>query len=160
MAKVEKTYEAVCDFLARDQFLDCCSHELYLYIKPKTFKVLGELAHEADLFADAKGSVSMCISKNTVVDQAQPKVEPNQDQRPAVKCKICGKPHPTHKCWNNPDNKRVASSAEFNSQYRGDNSYRGQDRSFGRVDHIIIIMITIITGPTIRSIFVKLKVWM
>ena len=137
LAKVEKTYEAVCDFLARDQFLDCCSHELYLYLKPKTFKVLGELAHEADLFADAKGSVSMCISKgqreNKAVEKVQPKVEPKQDQRP-VKCKICGKPHPTHKCWDNPDNKRVAYSAEFNSQYRGDNSYRGQDRNFGRSD--------------------------
>ena len=42
LAKVEKTYDAVCDFLARDQFLDCCSHELYLYLKPKPFKVLGE----------------------------------------------------------------------------------------------------------------------
>ena len=63
LAKVEKTYEAVCDFLARDQFLDCCSHELYLYLKPKTFKVLGELAHKADLFSDAKGGVPLCISK-------------------------------------------------------------------------------------------------
>ena len=27
-----------------------------------------------------------------------------------------------------------ASSAELNSQYRGDNSYRDQDRNFGRVD--------------------------
>ena len=138
LAKVEKTYEAVCDFLARDQFLDCCSHELYLYLKPKTFKALGELSHEADLFADAKGGVPLCISKgkheSKGVDQAQPKVEPKQDQRPVVKCKICGKPHPTYKCWNNPDNKRVASSAEFNSQYRGDNSYWGQDRNHGRVD--------------------------
>ena len=138
LAKVEKTYEAVCDFLARDQFLDCCSHELYLYLKPKTFKVLGELAHEADLFADAKGGVPLCITKGQYksksVDQAQPKVEPKQDQRPVVKCKICGKPHPTYKCWNNPDNKKVAYSAEFDSQYRGDNSYRDQDRNFGRVD--------------------------
>ena len=138
LAKVEKTYEAVCDFLARDQFLDCCSHELYLYLKPKPFKALGELSHEADLFADAKGGVPLCISKgqhkSRGVDQAQPKVEPKQDQRPVVQCKICGKPHFTYKCWNNPDNKRVASSAEFNSQYRGDNSYRDQDRSFGRVD--------------------------
>ena len=54
LAKVEKAYEAICDFLAQDQFLDCCSHELYLYLKPKTFKVLGELDHEADLFADAR----------------------------------------------------------------------------------------------------------
>ena len=28
----------------------------------------------------------------------------------------------------------MASSAEFNSQYRGDNSYRDHDRNFGRVD--------------------------
>ena len=141
LAKVEKTYEAVCDFLARDQFLDCCSHELYLYLKPKPFKAIDELAHEADLFADAKGGVPLCISKgqhkSRGVDQAQPKVELKQDQRPVIQCKICGKPHPTYKCWKNPDNKRVASSAEFDSQYtyRGDNSNWGQDRNRGRVDH-------------------------
>ena len=142
LAKVEKTYEAVCDFLARDQFLDCCSHELYLYLKPKPFKALGELSHEADMFADAKGGVPLCVAKgkheNKGVDQAQPKVEPKQEKRPRVQCKICGKPHPTYKCWKNPDNKRVASSAEFDSQYtyRGDNSNWGQDRSFGRVDQL------------------------
>ena len=124
--------------MTRDQFLDCCSHELYLYLKPKPFKAIDELAHEADLFADAKGGVPLCVSKgqheSKRVDKVQPKVEPNQ--RPVVKCKICGKPHPTYKCWNNPDNKRVASSAEFDSQYtyRGDNSYRDQDRNFGRSD--------------------------
>ena len=138
LAKVEKTYEAVCDFLARDQFLDCCSHELYLYLKPKPFKAIEELSHEADLFADAKGGVPLCINKgrqeSKVVGQTQPKLEPKQDQQPVVQCKICGKPHPTYKCWNNPDNKRVASSAEFNSHYRGDNSYRDQDRNFGRSD--------------------------
>ena len=138
LAKVEKTYEAVCDFLDRDQFLDCCSHELYLYLKPKPFKAIDELAHEADLFADAKGGVPLCISKgqhkSRGVDQAQPKVEPKQDQRTVVKCKICGKPHPTYKCWNNPDNKKVASSAEFNSQYREGNSNWGQDRNRGQID--------------------------
>ena len=138
LAKVEKTYEAVCDFLARDQFLDCWSHELYLYLNPKPFEVLCELAHEADLFADGKGGVPLCIAKGQHerkrVDQAQPKVEPKQDQRQVVKCKICGKPLPTYKCWHNPDNKKVVSSAEFDSQYRGGNSYRDQNRNFGRVD--------------------------
>ena len=123
--------------MARDQFLDCCSHELYLYLKLKPFKVLDGLAHEADLFADAKGGVPLCISKeqrgSKGVDQAQPKVEPKQDQQP-IKCTICGKPHPTHKCWNNPNNKRVAYSAEFDSQYRGGNSSWVQDRNRGRVD--------------------------
>ena len=109
-----------------------------MYLKPKTFKVLGELAHEGDLFADAKGGVPLCITKGRQeskgVGQAQPKVEPKQDQRPIVKYKFCGKPHPSHKCWNSPENKRVASSAEFNSMYRGDNSNWGQDRNFGRSD--------------------------
>ena len=81
----------------------------------------------------------MCIAKgqheSKGVDQVQPKVEPKQSQRPVSKCKICGKPHPTYKCWNNPKNKRVTSSAEFNSQYKGDNSNWGQDRSFGCSDH-------------------------
>ena len=90
------------------------------------------------MFADAKGGVPLCITKgkheSKVVDQAQPKVEPKQDKRPAVKWKICGKPHPTFKCWKNPYNKRVASSAEFNSQYRGDNSNWGQDRNRGQID--------------------------
>ena len=99
LAKVEKTYEAVCDILAQDQFLDCCSYELYLYLKPKLFKALGELSHEADLSADAKGGVPLCVAKrqhgNKGVGQAEPKVEPKQEQRPGVQCKICGKPHST-----------------------------------------------------------------
>ena len=109
-----------------------------MYLKPKLFKVLGELAHEADLFADAKGGVPLCITKGQQISkgvgQAKPKVEPKQDQWPVVKCKICGKPHPTYKCWHNPDNKKVASSAEFDFKYKGDNSNWGHDRSFGRVD--------------------------
>ena len=138
MAKVEKTYEAIFDFLTQDQFLDWCSHELYLYFKPTLFKVLGELAHEAVWFTDAKGCVPLCIAKrqheNKVVGQVQPKVEPKQDQRLVVKCKICGKPHTTYKCWNNPDNKRVAYRAQFDSQNKGDNSNWGQDKNRGRVD--------------------------
>ena len=135
---MEKTYEAVGDCLTRDQFLDSCSHELYLYLKPNPFKVLVELYHEVDLFADAKGGVPLCVAKGQYeskgVGQAQPKVEPKQDQRLGVQCKICGKPHPTFKCWHYPDNKRVAYSAQFESQYRGDNSNWGQDRNRGRVD--------------------------
>ena len=41
MAKVDQSYEAVCDFFARDQFLESCSKELYVYLKPKTFINLG-----------------------------------------------------------------------------------------------------------------------
>ena len=37
MAKVEKSFEAVCDFMARDQFLEACSRELFVHLKPKAF---------------------------------------------------------------------------------------------------------------------------
>ena len=159
LAKVEKTYEAVCDFLARDQFLDCCSHELYLYLKPKPFKAIDELAHKADLFADHKGGVPLCISKgqhkSRGVDQAQPKVEPKQDQRPVVKCKICGKPHPLL---------NVGITLIIRKLF----PVRNLIPSIGEIIHIgvkigilvavtsVTIIMTTITGPTIRSIFVKL----
>ena len=32
-------------------------------LKPKTFKALGEIGNMADLFADAKGGVPMCVAK-------------------------------------------------------------------------------------------------
>ena len=41
MAKIENTFEAICDFMARDQFLESCSRELYVHLKPKTFIKFG-----------------------------------------------------------------------------------------------------------------------
>ena len=94
MAKVKKTYEAICDFLARDQFLDCCSRELYLYLKPKLFKILEELAHEADLFADAQGGVPRCVSKGQRETRSQVThtFENQFDKKPSNSGKIFGKP--------------------------------------------------------------------
>ena len=128
LAKVEKTYEAVCDFLARDQFLDCCSHELYLYLKPKPFKVLGELAHEANSFADAQGGVPGCVAKgqHETKSQFMHTYENRVDQKPNISCKICGKAHQTHNCWHNKNKRvsagaKIASSAEFHFSYQGGN---------------------------------------
>ena len=56
MAKVEKSFEAVCDFMARDQFLEACSRELFVHLKPKAFENLDAMAKEADLFAEARGA--------------------------------------------------------------------------------------------------------
>ena len=55
MAKVEKSFEAVCDFMARDQFPEACSRELLVHLKPKAFENLDAMAKEADLFAEARG---------------------------------------------------------------------------------------------------------
>ena len=63
MAKIENTFEAICDFMARDQFLESSSRELYVHLKPKTFKNLDEMAKEADLFAEARGGVHTCTNK-------------------------------------------------------------------------------------------------
>ena len=62
-AKIENTFEAICDFIARHQFLESCSRELYVHLKPKTFKNLHEMAKEADLFAEARGGVKTCTNK-------------------------------------------------------------------------------------------------
>ena len=153
LAKVEKTFEAVCDFLARDQFLDCCSRELYLYLKPKPFKALGELAHEADLFADAKGGVPLCITKgqreSKGVGQAQPKVEPNQDQRVLLSARFVASPIPPINVGTTPIT-------------RGWHLVQSLIPSIGEVIGVrieilvavtsVTIIITTITGPTIRSI--------
>ena len=34
MAKIENTIEEICDFMALDQFLESCSQELYVHLKP------------------------------------------------------------------------------------------------------------------------------
>ena len=57
MAKVEKSFEAVCNFMARDQFLEACSRELFVHLKTKAFENLDAMAKEADLFAEARGGV-------------------------------------------------------------------------------------------------------
>ena len=77
------------------------------------------------------------------------KVEPSRlGNKPKIKCRICGKPYLTYKCWNNPDRK-VASSADkvkdegrlvtassadtSNPQFKGDNSFnRGRGNYRGR----------------------------
>ena len=63
MAQIENTFEAICLFMARDQFLESCSRELYVHLKPKTFKKLDEMVKEADLFTKARCGVHTCTNK-------------------------------------------------------------------------------------------------
>ena len=51
------------DFSACDQFLESCSRELYVHLKPKTFKNVDDMATEADFFAEARGNVFSCVNK-------------------------------------------------------------------------------------------------
>ena len=126
MAKIENTFEAICDFMARDQFLESCSRELYVHLKPKTFKILDEMAKEADLFAEARGGVHMCTNKgqrdNRGAAQNHSKPDVNKGGgKQEIKCGICGKGHLTIKCYKNP-NRMQASSAEVGNEAKGGDS--------------------------------------
>ena len=112
MAKLEESYEAVCDFFARDQFLDSCSRELYVHLKPKSFKNLEEMAKEADLFAEARGGVYTCVNKAQRDNKggSQHKSDSKPSGKPEIKCSICGKGQLTIKCYKNPDRKQSYSA--------------------------------------------------
>ena len=102
---------------------------------------VSQLAHEADLFADARGGVPDASQKGNMELRVKftHTYENQVDQKPNISCKICGKAHQTHNCWHNK-NKRVlagaeiASGAEFHSpnqggkwQNRGCNLNRGHN---------------------------------
>ena len=129
MAKIEESFEAICDFMARDQFLESCNRELYVHLKPKTFKNLDEMAKEADLFAEARGGVHTCVSRgqrdNRGAAPSQNKTGASRPSgKPEIKCNICGKGHLTIKCFKHPNRMQV-NSAELGSdtkQDKGSNS--------------------------------------
>ena len=132
MAKVEKSFEAVCDFMARDQFLEACSRELFVHLKPKAFENLDAMAKEADLFAEARGGVFSCVNKGQRDNKgaAQSKPESKPSGKPEIKCGICGKGHLTIRCYKNPDRKQ-AYSAEVASGSKGSNSDYGGENEQG-----------------------------
>ena len=136
MAKVEKSFEAVCDFMARDQFLEACSRELFVHLKPKAFENLDAMAKEADLFAEARGGVFSCVNKGQRDNNkgaAQSKPESKPSGKPEIKCGICGKGHLTIRCYKNPDRKQAYSAevASESSGSKGSNSDYGGENEQG-----------------------------
>ena len=128
MAKVEKSFEAVCDFMARDQFLEACSRELFVHLKSNTFENLDAMAKEADLCAEARGGLFSCVNKgqrdhdNKGAAHSKPESKPSG--KPEIKCGICGKGHLTIRCYKNPDRKQAYSAevASGSSGSKGINS--------------------------------------
>ena len=109
---IEESYEAFCDFFTRDQFLDSCSRELYVHLKPKSFKNLEEMAKEADLFAESRCGVYTCVNKaqRDNKGESQHKSDSKPSRKPEIKCSICGKGHLIIKCNKNPDRKQAYSA--------------------------------------------------
>ena len=136
MAKVEKSFEAVCDFMARDQFREACSRELFVHLKPEAFENLDVMAKEADLFAEARGGVFSCVNKGQRDNNkgaAQSKPESKPSGKPEIKCGICGKGHLTIRCYKNPDRKQAYSAeiASGSSGSKGSNSDYGGEHEQG-----------------------------
>ena len=136
MAKVEKSFEAVCDFMTRDQFLEACSRELFVHLKPKAFENLDAMAKKADLFAEARGGVFSCVNKGQRDNNkgaAQSKPESKPSGKPEIKCGICGKGHLTIRCYKNPDRKQAYSAevASGSSGSKGSNSEYGSENEQG-----------------------------
>ena len=136
MAKVEKSFEAVCDSMARDQFLEACSRELFVHLKLKAFENLDAMAKEADLFAEARGGVFGCVNKGQRDNNkgaAQSKPESKPSGKPEIKCGICGKGHLTIRCYKNPDRKQAYSAevASGSSGSKGSNSDYGRENDQG-----------------------------
>ena len=136
MAKVEKSFEAVCDFMTRDQFLEACSRELFVHLKPKAFENLDAMAKEADLFAKARMGVFSCVNKGQRDNNkgaAQSKPESKPSGKPEIKCGICGKGHLTIRCYKNPDKKQAYSAelASRSSGSKGSNSDYGGENEQG-----------------------------
>ena len=174
MAKVEKSFEAVCDFMARDQFLEACSRELFVHLKPKAFENLDAMAKEADLFAEARGGVFSCVNKgqrdnNKAAAQSKPESKPSG--KPEIKCGICGKGHLTIRCYKNPDRKQ-AYSAEVASGSKGSNSDYGVRMSKERrlslkkanpvevvVIHVVAVEVifVVVVRPTVHHVVADIK---
>ena len=136
MAKVEKSFEAVCDFMARDQFLEACSRELFVQLKPKAFENLNAMAKEADLFFEARGGMFSYVNKGQRDDNkgaAQSKPESKPSGKLEIKGGICGKGHLTIRCYKNPDRKQVYSAevASGSSGSKGSNSDYGGENEQG-----------------------------
>ena len=110
--------------MARDQFLEVCSRELFVHLKPKVFEN-DAMAKVADLFAEARGGVLSCVNEGQRDDNnkgaAQSKTESEPSGKPGIKCGICGKGHLTIRCYKNPD-RRQAYSAEIVSGSKGSNT--------------------------------------
>ena len=97
------------------------------------------MAREFDLYAAVRSGISSCVTKGQCENKENKSTHKNEPSRPGnkpeIKCRICGTPHLTYKCWNNPDSKEApsaevlsdggrlmtASSTETNSmQIKGD----------------------------------------
>ena len=118
-------------FMARDQFLEACSRELFVHLKQKAFENLDVMAKEADLFAEARGGVFSCVNKG----QRDNNKGAAQSRAESLKLNVAfaEKGHLTVRCYKNPDRKQAYSAevASGSSGSKGSNSDYGGENEQG-----------------------------
>ena len=155
LGKVEKSYDGLVDFLVRDQLLDCCSRELYTYLKPRETTSAKEMAIDADRFAEAKGGVKLVIKSDRGYSDQRGFSKGSGSREAAVKkCSWCKGNHNSSDCRRREfsvavekkssevaeasgvSEKKSVSPFQGNSQNRGRGDYfRGRSRGRGRGFH-------------------------
>ena len=137
LGKVEQTYQGLIDFLVRDQLLECCSKDLYTYLKPRETKSAREMAVDADRYAEARGGVRLVIKHEKSFSDQKGQHKSFGGSYGSKKCAKCGGNHNTSDCRRKEVNAVVEgetsqkSEASSLSQGQVSQGFQGQNRGRG-----------------------------
>ena len=112
MSHIHKTYECLVDLLLREQFLNCCSKDLKVYLREHKCSSIDHLAELAERYTEAHGLQSFTTPERTAnmrhlrdVDKRRENPQSNQSTtKPATnstsrRCYLCNSPsHLADKC--------------------------------------------------------------
>ena len=107
--------------MARDQFLEACSKELFVHLKPKAFENLDAMAKEADLFAEARGGVFSCVNKGQ-----------RDNSKGTAQSKPESKPSGSNSDYDGENEQGTQIKSEESESSRGRGYTRGRGRGFFR----------------------------
>ena len=144
LAKIESTFEGVCDLLLREQLLNTSSKELVVFVKEHSCETAEELARLSDRYLEAHGGRKRAdFSKRfspVGENQQQTNIKPGADKdgssreqnKNTFKCFLCGKSnHKAKDCWSKGNNSRVhkAQALQQTESKADSKTLQGQEAS-------------------------------
>ena len=144
LAKIENTFEGVCDLLLREQLLNTSSKELVIFVKEHSCETAEELARLSDRYLEAHGGRKRAdFSKRfspVGENQQQTNIKPGADKdgssreqnKNTFKCFLCGKSnHKAKDCWSKGNNSRVhkAQALQQTESKADSETLQGQEAS-------------------------------
>ena len=118
LAKVEKKYDSLCDFIVKDQILSNCPHDLRIFLKERDFDTSVKLAEAADRFRGAHmGDKKFKKAPRQTVTKGKSEGEKISVSSNVI-CHECGESgHIRPKCPKNPRNFKQSSSQSHKVQF-------------------------------------------